>query len=308
MLTEITSFTSPKFTCKLCDFQCSKRGDYNRHILTAKHKKLTKHDTALTNYFCEECNKQYKSRVGLWSHNRNYHSNKNTSNTSSITSTDIQSQPSSATTTIDTETILLLIKQNQEFKELLIEQTKHSQCTYSHNTNSNNNSNNKTFNLQVFLNETCKDAMNITDFVNSIQVQLSDFENIGEQGYVNGISNLIIKNLKALDENMRPVHCSDLKRESIYIKDNDIWEKDTNDNEKLKKAIKTIAHKNTKMIPKYREKYPDSQKSYSRESDKYNRFVVEAMGGSGENDDEKTEKIVSKIAKEIVIQKEKGKE
>lgn len=118
-----STFT-PKFTCNSCDFKCSKRGDYKRHILTAKHKKLTESILKFTNYSCEECNKQYKSRVGLWSHNRNYHSNKNTSYTSSMTQTDNQSQTSSATTTIDTETILMFIKQNQEFKELLMKAIK----------------------------------------------------------------------------------------------------------------------------------------------------------------------------------------
>lgn len=208
---------------------------------------------------------------------------------------------------IDTEYIIEIIKQNMEFKELMFQQNEKliemtsKMCSVT--SNSHNNNNNKIFNLQVFLNETCKDAMNITDFVNSIDLQLTDFENIGEQGYINGISNIIIKNLKALDENMRPVHCSDVKRETIYIKHNNQWQKDTNDNFNLKKVIKAIAHKNTKMIPKYREKYPETQISTSKMSDKYNRSIIEALGGPGDNTDEKTEKIIKRIAKEIMISK-----
>ena len=166
-----------------------------------------------------------------------------------------------------------------------------------------NNSNNKTFNLHLFLNETCKDAMNIMDFVDSIKFQLSDLESVGEFGYINGLSKIIIRNLKALDENMRPVHCSDLKREKLFVKDAGKWEKECADNKILKNAIKYIAHKNVKMIPAFREKYPDCIYSDSRKSDQYNRLIIEAMGGDGDDEDSKSNKIISKIAKEIVIDK-----
>ena len=172
-------------------------------------------------------------------------------------------------------------------------------------TNNTNitNSNNKTFNLQVFLNETCKDAMNIMDFVDSIKIQLSDVESIGELGYVNGISKLIIKHLNALDEHMRPVHCSDPKRDILYVKDKNVWEKEDSDNNKLKKAIKYISHKNICALPEWRAKYPDCLTSESNKSDQYNRMVIEAMGGSGDNDAEKADKIVKKIAKAVTINK-----
>ena len=166
-----------------------------------------------------------------------------------------------------------------------------------------NNSHNKTFNLQVFLNETCKDAMNIMDFVDSIKISLSDIESIGELGFVNGMSKLIIKHLNALDENMRPVHCNDLKRESLFVKDANVWEKEDADNKKLKKAIKYISHKNICAIPQWREKYPDCGYSDSKKSDQYNHIVIEAMGGSGDNDSEKADKIVKKIAKSVTIDK-----
>jgi hypothetical protein len=172
-------------------------------------------------------------------------------------------------------------------------------------TNNTNitNSNNKTFNLQVFLNETCKNAMNIMDFVDSIKIQLSDIESIGELGYVNGMSKLIIKHLNALDENMRPIHCSDQKRESLYVKDQNVWEKEDPDNKKIKKAIKYISHKNICAIPEWKAKYPDCIYSDSLKSDQYNHIVIEAMGGSGDNDAEKADKIVKKIAKVVTIDK-----
>jgi hypothetical protein len=214
------------------------------------------------------------------------------------------------------ELILNIIQQNQEFKDLLLEQNKQNfelqkqvLEVSKNNTNnitnihSMNNYNNKTFNLQLFLNETCKDAMNIMDFVDSIKFQLSDLESIGELGYINGLSKVIIRNLKALDENMRPVHCSDLKREKIYVKDADKWEKEGPDNTILKNAIKFIAHKNVKMIPAFREKYPDCIYSDSRKSDQYNKLIIEAMGGEGNDEDGKSNKIIKKIAKEILIEK-----
>jgi hypothetical protein len=141
------------------------------------------------------------------------------------------------------------------------------------------------------------------EFVDSIKFQLSDLESVGELGYIKGISNIIIRNLKALDENMRPVHCSDLKREKIYIKDADKWEKESADNKILKNAIKYIAHKNVKMIPAFREKYPDCIYSDSRKSDQYNRLIIEAMGGDGNDEDGKANKIIKRIAKEILIDK-----
>jgi hypothetical protein len=190
-------------------------------------------------------------------------------------------------------------KQNQELTKQLFEICKNG----TNNTMINNNSYNKTFNLNVFLNEECKDAMNIMDFVDSLKIQLSDLENVGKQGFIDGISNIIVKNLKALDVNKRPVHCSDSKREIMYIKDEDKWEKDNDDKLKLRKAIKYIAHKNTKLLPEFKAKYPDCIYSDSRKSDQYNKLIIESMGGNGDNDAEKENKIIRKIAKEVIIDK-----
>jgi hypothetical protein len=141
------------------------------------------------------------------------------------------------------------------------------------------------------------------DFVDSIKIQLSDIESIGELGFVNGMSKLIIKNLKALDENQRPVHCSDPKRDSLYVKDANVWEKEDSENKKIKKAIKYISHKNICAIPEWKAKYPDCIYSDSKKSNQYNHIIIEAMGGSGDNDAEKADKIVKKIAKEVTIDK-----
>jgi hypothetical protein len=145
--------------------------------------------------------------------------------------------------------------------------------------------------------------MNIMDFVESIQLQLSDLEKVGELGYVEGISNIIVKNLKALDVTQRPVHCTDKKRETLYIKDENKWEKEDDEKKKIRKAIKKVACKNQRLIPKFKEAHPDCIKAASKFSDQYNKMIIESMGGSGDNDLEKEDKIIKNITKQIVIEK-----
>jgi hypothetical protein len=194
-----------------------------------------------------------------------------------------------------------LIKDNSEFKNIMMDVIKNG----THNiTNSNNtNSNNKTFNLNLFLNETCKDAMNITDFVDSIKLQLSDLENVGKLGYVEGLSNIIVKNLNDLDITERPIHCTDKKREVLYIKDEDKWEKEDHDKKKIRKVIRKVATKNALLLPKFKEAHPDCVKSVSPFSDQYNKLIIESMGGPGDNDNEKENKIIRNISKNITIEK-----
>ena len=193
-----------------------------------------------------------------------------------------------------------LIKENNEFKNMMMEVIKNG----THNNNNNtNNSHNKAFNLQFFLNETCKDAMNITDFVESIKLQLSDLENVAEVGYVEGISNIIVKNLKKLDVTQRPVHCTDKKRETMYVKDEDTWEKDE-ENKQMHKVVKKVTDKNARLILKYKEAHPDCMTYHSRFNDKYNKIIVESMGGSGDNMFEKEEKIIGRVSKEVTVDKE----
>jgi hypothetical protein len=213
--------------------------------------------------------------------------------------------------------IMMLIKQNTELireqgniKQMMIEQQ--SKIIEQQNIvleiakngthNTVTNSHNKSFNLNFFLNETCKDAMNIMDFVESIKLQLSDLEKVGEIGYVEGISNIIVKNLNELDVTQRPVHCTDKKRETMYIKDEDKWEKDEQNN-KIKRAIKRVASKNQRLIPKFKEEHPDCMKYHSKYSDQYNKLIVESMGGSGDNDLEKEEKIIRNISRNVIVDK-----
>jgi hypothetical protein len=209
-----------------------------------------------------------------------------------------------ATKLTDKELIVLLLKQNSQ----LIEQNGEFMKNGSHNTNNSHNntttnSHNKAFNLNFFLNETCKDAMNIMDFVDSIKLQLSDLEKVGEIGYVEGISNIINENLKALDVTQRPVHCTDKKREVLYVKDENKWEKENETKAKIRKAIKYIAHKNTKLIPVFRNVHPDCGKSISKYCNQFNKIVIEAMGGPGDNDTEKEDKIIRNISKHVMIDK-----
>jgi len=284
---------SKKYCCEICDYITDRKSNLENHNLSAKHiKSMNSNEIKQklsTDHICENCNKNYKDYSGLWRHKKKC-LNKKEESIEIVEGIDLN----------DKNLILTLIQQNNELQKQMFEVIKNG--TNINNT-INNNSNNKTFNLQVFLNETCKDAMNIMDFVDSIKIQLSDIESIGELGYVNGMSKLIIKHLNALDENMRPVHCSDPKRESLYVKDKNVWEKEGPDNNKIKKAIKYISHKNICALPEWKAKYPDCIYSDSLKSDQYNHIVIEAMGGSGDNDAEKADKIVKKIAKVVTIDK-----
>ena len=291
-----------KYFCNSCDFNTCKKTNYEIHLQTQKHK-VNKMETfgnnmeTEKNFNCENCNKFYNTRTGLWKHKKkcinienikNEKNEKNENNENNLNYDD----PS------DKQLIMMLIKENSDFKNLMLQTFKNGTCNTTNN-NINNNSHNKTFNLQFFLNETCKDAMNIMDFVDSIKLQLSDLENVGKLGYVEGISNIIIKNLNDLDVEKRPVHCTDSKREVLYVKDENQWYKEENENKKIKKAIKHITHKNTKMLPEFKAKYPDCVYSDSKKSDQYNKIIIESLNDSNENEN----KIIKKIAKKVIVDK-----
>jgi len=298
-------FYEPKYNCEICDFKCCYISDWKRHLSTSKHlvskdgNKMEKNGKKLGEkiinncHSCDICKKTYKSISGLWKHKQK------------CNKVEYKAEPKNEQNNItDKEFIVMLIKQNTElikettdFKSIMMEVIKNG----THNT-IHTNSHNKAFNLNFFLNETCKDAMNITDFVDSIKLQLSDLESVGKLGYVEGISNIIVKNLKELDVNKRPVHCTDKKRETMYIKDDNKWEKDE-EKQKLHKVVRKVACKNQNLIPKFKEKHPDCGKYNSKFSDQYNKIVVESMGGAGDNDYEKEEKIIQNISKEITIDK-----
>ena len=288
------------FYCKKCDYGTCRKSSFDDHVLSAKHQKCSNGNILETNgnanqkkncnstHLCENCKKEFKNRSGLWKHKQKCKSTKESE-------PEIKSQESKKDDLIE-----YLIKENKEIKELILELAKKD--TYNNTTN-NTNSHNKAFNLNFFLNETCKDAMNITDFVDSIKLQLSDLERVGELGYVEGISNIIVKNLKDLDVTQRPVHCTDKKRDTMYIKDEDKWEKDE-ERLKLHKVIRRVTCKNQNLIPKFKEAHPDCNRSVSKFSDQYNKIIVESMGGPGDNDYEKEEKIIKNISKKVFIEKE----
>ena len=194
-----------------------------------------------------------------------------------------------------------MIEQNNKMLETVQEVCKNN--TNIVNNTSINNSNNKAFNLNVFLNETCKDAMGVNDFIDSFKLQLSDLDLVGKLGFVDGISSIIIKNLKALKVSERPVHCTDTKRETIYVKDQGIWEKQEDDHKKLRKIIKRVAFKNSKNLSLYKELHPDCTDYYSKHNDHYLKLRIEAFGGSGNETVDNENKIIKKIIKEMTIDK-----
>ena len=292
----LTPKTQPKFLCNICDFNTSNKKDFSKHLLTLKHKntdkillytdtKPQKTPNDVINTFVCECGKYYKHRQSLFTHKK-----------SCKLEQDIKPNNDSKD-----ELVEYLMKENSELKQMIIDVCKNVNVSNSFNTT--NNSHNKTFNLQFFLNETCKDAMNIMDFVESIKLQLSDLESIGRLGFVEGISNIITTNLKALDVTQRPVHCADNKREVLYVKDENKWEKEDEQKNKIRKAIKRVATKNLCLIPKFKEAHPDCNRASSKYSDQYNKIIVEACGGSGDNDLEKEDKIIRNIAKLVTIDK-----
>ena len=299
--TSNSSIIPPKFVCEKCHYVCCKKGDFNKHLQSIKH-----NTTNTTNiqqefsYSCE-CGKMYTHRASLYNH-------KKTCSLKNISTIETDNINNSVDHSDKDQLILMLIKQNSEliketsdFKNMMMKVLENGTHNTTNNTNMTN-SNNKAFNLNFFLNETCKDAMNIMDFVDSIKLQLSDLEKVGEVGYVEGISNIIVKNLNELDVTQRPVHCTDKKRETMYIKDEDKWEKDEN-NSKIKKAIKRVASKNQRLLPKFKEAHPDCGTYHSKYSDQYNKIIIESVGGSGDNDAEKEEKIIRNISKNVVVEK-----
>jgi hypothetical protein len=318
MVTEfpVVSVNSVKeFKCIICNVICSRKHDWERHILTGKHagNVLGNKKSIQTTFTCEFCSKLYKSRKGLWSHN------KTCTSTTQIIQNDY-SEPAVVTEAKEEKekekekdkVIDLLIKENADFKNIILEFMKNNSdmqkqlidvCKNSNNNTTNHiNSHNKTFNLQFFLNEQCKDAMNINDFVSSFDLQLADLESVGELGYVDGITKIIVDKLNAMDIYKRPMHCSDAKRETIYIKDEDIWTKEGPGNPKLRQAIKKVSFNNMKLVYNWSNAYPESMDNKSRLNDTYIKLVLQSTGGSGPIL-ESENKIIRRIAKEIVIDK-----
>ena len=280
----------PKFYCDHCDFKCYMKCDWDRHIARPKHLHRvsgTHLETKLSvkTYSCD-CNKKYYTKAGLWKHQQKC-----------LPTDHVNEDPS------DKELIMILVKQNTELLEVIKNGTHNTTNNNTTNNTSNNTTNNKTFNLNFFLNETCKDAMNITDFAEAIKLQLNDLIKVGETGYVEGISNIITTNLQALDVTQRPIHCTDKKREVLYIKNDNKWEKENEEKTKVRKLIKTVANKNIKLLPKFAEEHPTCKESDSAFSEQYSQLIIESMGGPGSNDCEKESKIIKNISSQVIVDK-----
>jgi hypothetical protein len=294
---------SQYYECCECDYITHNKKDYTKHNLTRKHLILTKYLQKIPKnpilYNCE-CGKKYKHRQSLHTHRKICVIPFCIQSEQICKNTIIENSDETADNIIcknnKDDLIQYLINENKEFKNLILEIVKKDSIT---NNNNHINSHNKTFNLQIFLNETCKDAMNMSDFINSMKLQLSDLESVGKLGFVDGISNIIINNLKALDIEKRPVHCSDAKRETMYIKDQDKWEKEGDELNRMKQMVREVRDKNISLITSWRDLYPECLLSNSKKTDQYNQICTESFGFKKERE----EKIISKIAKSVIIDK-----
>jgi len=293
-----------QYFCDYCDFKTGNKNDYMRHTMTSKHQnrvngyaKNAKNANEILCYQCK-CGKIYKNNSGLWKHSK-VCKFVDVPHTEEMSKNDIIKQ------------LLLqnqqLIFENKEFKEMMFEQSNKmlelvSKPTIANINNTNCNNNNNQFNLNVFLNEKCKNAMNMSDFIDSIQIHDDDFENIGKLGYIQGISNIFIKGLKDLDETVRPMHCNDIKRETLYIKDNDVWDKDES-KKQVKHAIAMIAHKNFKYIPVWREANPSASDVTTKKNDLYMKIANQVTTAITPDDDSGINKIIRNVASNVVIDK-----
>jgi len=280
------------FHCEKCDYECSTKGSWKQHLLTAKHhnaNKMLKNANKI--FFCENCESSFKHQSSLCRHKKKC-SDKNCDN---------GPQDKNDLDITDKDALIIqLLQQNSELQKSLIEMSKEKTIT----NNNTNNSHNKTFNLNFFLNETCKDALNISDFVSSIKPTLDELEYTGRQGYVAGISNIIIKKLNSLEEYIRPIHCCDSKREILYIKENDEWTKESEEKPILTKAIKMVANENIKNIKEWRDAHPHCTDSDSQKNNLYLKIVSNSMCGLDKEETNKNmNKIISNVAKEVTIEK-----
>jgi hypothetical protein len=299
-----------------------------KHIKTDKHKSLLLGDTqemsnssppkpvTESGYRCPNCDRKYMAQRSLWRHSK-------------------QCQSSSKPETVDkgsidifTTTIAELNKMNQiqhsqmmqmftafleASKNMIVSSQQASQATNTNNNNNNtvnnvtvhgdmtntNNSNNKTFNLNMFLNEQCKDAMNMSDFIKTIEVDNEDMQNVGTHGFVKGVSNILINNLEKTDIHKRPIHCSDSKRDVLYIKDDDKWERDSINSTKLINAVKAVDHKNFMTFREWAKQHPECQHSFNPANDTYMKLARAAEAGIDEN----ITKVIKRVVQHVVIDK-----
>ena len=317
---------SKKYECNLCDYLCYKQSEYDKHLMTRKHQYndgiIQKSPKISKKYICEICFKEYTFRQGLYTHKQQCIGIPLVPAQVPI-QVPIQEPiqtPAQAPiidnikTTIENENLIeLLIEEHKDFKNLIVEMMKSNtdlqskmldMCKNSNKTTINTkNSHNKTFNMQIFLNEHCKDAMNIKDFADSFKLEISDFEKVGHLGYVDGISDIIIKKLNEMDVHKRPIHCSDTKRDTMYVRADDVWIKDNSDHDEVRALVQRITAKNIRMIPIWQDMYPNSRNNMHKLNDTYMSLTRQAMGGFGGTIPENETKIIRKIAKSVFIDK-----
>ena len=312
----------PIFSCLTCDYHTSKKYNYEKHCLSAKHTMDTKSSKSgdkcsvtSSDVKCS-CGKTYKYQQGLYKHRKTCSMHINSEKNKNIESMDeFKKKENNASLIMD------IIKENQEFKTLLIEQQNQvmelqkennillnkmveiSQTTLitpSIINNNHNNTTNNQFNLNIFLNETCKNAINFTDFIDNIHVTDDDLENNAKMGFVGGITKIIIDNLKQLELTNRPIHCTDIKRETIYVKDEDQWEKDAS-KEVLQKGIQEITRKNMCKLSEWRENNPEYNDMETELGEK--SIVMQQTSMAGTKREEFYPKIIKNIAKETNLEK-----
>ena len=299
-MTNIKTHKTPKqYNCEDCNFICSNKKDYNRHILTAKHK-IRSNTNGITQktpkiYECI-CGRRYSHSSSLWNHKRAC--SDQPKNAVDVYNNDTPNQDNQFVSIMET-----LIKENQDFKQLLIEQSsqmmelaKNSQTI---NNNNNNTTNNNQFNLNFFLNDTCKDAMNITDFLSNLDVQLNEIEYIGHHGYVNGMTKMIMERLKGMDITKRPIHCTDIKRETMYIKDKDEWSRDTDELTKLRKILNRVTMNNCKTIPKWKAAHPDCEVMETRNNEFCYKMMRLMLGDVEDAQIKLDNKIIKTMTKDL---------
>lgn len=322
-----TPENAEKYSCESCYFKCSKQSDWDRHRTTRKHKILTNckmlGKNADRTYDCV-CGKKYRHMPSLSQHKKKcvfvsteceessydntvtkiYEKKQNKSLERMTETTDFSMDNASLT-----KMFLESVRENREFQKQMFELMRDNMgnmgnTTNNINTNSNNTMNNQ-FNLNLFLNETCKDAMDIDEFIDYVKVKTDDFENFGKVGYPRAVGDIIVRNLNELDVKIRPIHCSDLKREVLYIKHDGVWHNDE-DRQFMKRSIMYVANKNIKQIPKWQALNPESKNCFTKSFDKYNKLCRASLGAA--TDDEEADflkKITSIVAKEVVIDKKK---
>ena len=314
------------FFCTNCNFKTVRKSNYLTHLTTPKHQRITNYNEtmSLENHQCQ-CGKSFKYKSGLCKHKHKCHI-AISDTIVEINNEILDEKPSSVQSySMDTTIVIELLKQNQEFKDLMIEQSKqlmeqqHQLMEQQHQNNklleavkdgklgntTIHNTNNNKFNLNFFLNETCKDAITMSDFINSIEVTMEDFIQTGNIGFVDGISKVMVERIKVMDLHTRPMHCTDLKRETLYIKNDEKWEKEDSDKTILRRAVKNIANKNYNQLNKwYNERKPEVEIIGSEDCENYFKYYKAALGGYDKEEDKKfEEKIIKNVLKEVLLEK-----